>query len=183
MTKALLALMGETALIGELSGATFVASSAEQDGQALGSALGSALPIFYASTRNELLAYFAKIHCNESAKIPAFCNVVPELNHNEMQGFVGGAGATARTLVQPLIAVFFRDASDDAREQRRMGLTKALLGEQGIRTVEVVLPSEHRTQTFLYGTWLARAAARALAERYSVPPDETPLIAAFKAQL
>jgi glucose/mannose-6-phosphate isomerase len=172
--KALLALVGEGPLLADTA---FDQAAAEGEGTALAVLLADTVPVFYSSGRNEALSYIAKIQCNETAKVPAFSNVFPELNHNEMQGFESAERAG------PLAAVFIRDAGDSERVKRRMDLTESLLSERGVRTARITLPEGSRSQAFLYGWWLARGTARALAERYGVAPDETPLIAAFKAAL
>ncbi len=174
MAKALAALTGERALF---AGTSFDVSVAEEEGKALAALLVDATPVFYASARNEALSYIAKIQCNETAKAPAFSNVLPELNHNEMQGFES-AGRAAH-----LVAVFVQDAGDSERLRHRMDLTETLLKEKGLRTARIELPRGTREEAFLYGWLLARSMARTLAERYGVAPDETPLIAAFKAAL
>ena len=59
----------------------------EKRGKELANELRGSVPVIYASTRNLPIAYNWKIKCNETGKIPAFYNVFPELNHNEMTGF------------------------------------------------------------------------------------------------
>lgn len=177
-TKALLTLTGEYALLAD---SAFDAGAAEQAGETLAPLLAGAHPIFYSSVRNEALSYIAKIQCNETAKIPAFSNLFPELNHNELQGF--GVATGNESLLTPIVTVFIRDTSDSERIRRRMDLTEELLSEKGVRVVSVDLPEGSRAQSFLYGWWLLRTAARALAAKSGVAPDETPLIAAFKAKL
>lgn len=173
MTKALLALMGEEAL---LEDASFDEAGAERSGIALAALLEGRVPVFYASARNVILAELAKILMNETAKTPAFANELPEANHNEMQGF--GSGSEI-----PFVAVFLKDATDDSRVVTRMRLTETLLAEQGIRTETVPLPEGPRAETFLYAWWLARTAARSLAAQRGLDPDATPLIDSFKKML
>lgn len=172
--KALLALVDERALL-DLD--AFDATEAEEEGRVLAGVLAGAMPVFYSSGANEALSYIAKIQCNETAKAPAFSNVFPEMNHNELQGYESVERA------QDIVAVFIRDAADSERVKRRMDLTETLLSEKGIRTVRIELPKGSRAEQFLYGWLLSRSLARALAERYGVAPDETPLIARFKRDL
>ena len=173
MTKALLALVGEEHLADDTS---FDAAAAESAGTELASHLEGAVPLFYASSRNEPLAGLAKILLNETAKMPAFANTIPELNHNEMQGFGQGPDAS-------YVAVFLRDDSDDERIKHRMDLTEEFLKKDGLRALRVALPHTRRIETFLHAWWLMRASARALAERQGIDPDETPRISAFKRSL
>ena len=59
----------------------------ESLGQALADRLHDKVPVIYSSFRNQAVAYNWKIKFNETGKIPAFYNTLPELNHNEMTGF------------------------------------------------------------------------------------------------
>ncbi len=175
MVKALLALMGEQPSLDALK--PFNESAAIEQGTALAKALGKRMPVFYASQRNETLSYIAKIQCNETAKRPAFCNVFPELNHNEMQGFGGGGSNSS------LVAVFCKDTTDDARTQKRMQLTEEILGTAGVSTIDLELPVTSRGETLLYTWWMMRTMAHVLAHEAGVPADEVPLIASLKARL
>ena len=56
----------------------------EEKGKALAATLKGSVPVIYSSRRNESVAYNWKIKFNETGKVPAFYNVFPELNHNEM---------------------------------------------------------------------------------------------------
>lgn len=174
LSKALLALVGQEHLLDTKEEISY--ASAEEEGETLSNVLKDATPVFYSSTRNEVLARFGKIMMNETAKVPAFWNVFPELNHNELQGYAGGD-------TDALVAVFLMDASDSERVRLRMEHTEALLRKKGVRTVRVLLPATSRAETFLYGRWLLRHTARLLANAYDVDPDETPLIDAFKREL
>ncbi|HEX2792784.1 MAG TPA: SIS domain-containing protein, partial [Candidatus Paceibacterota bacterium] len=90
MTRALLALIGEDHCFAPSEAAG--SASYDADGEALAGTLGgSSVPLFYASTPNEPLAGLAKTLFNETAKVPSFANVFPELDHNELQGFDGHA--------------------------------------------------------------------------------------------
>ncbi len=178
-TKALLALTGEESLLEDMSSLSL--ESIEAQAQTLAATLKDSTPIFYSSARNETVGYIGKIQCNETAKIPAFSNTIPEFNHNEMQGF--GTGEDAKDLLHPFVAVFIRDSSDDVRVINRMEQTERLLKEQGVRTARIELPSETRSVSFVHGWWFMRSLARQLASSYNVPPDATPLITEFKKSL
>ena len=62
-------------------------SSFEEKGKELAEKLKGYVPVIYASSKNEAIASSWKIKLNETGKIPAFYNIFPELNHNEMIGF------------------------------------------------------------------------------------------------
>jgi len=179
MTKAFLALIGQAELL-VTNEFTFDNLAAEKKGTDLSELLVDSVPVFYASERNKVLGELMKVFSNETAKVPAFSNVLPEMNHNEMQGY--GSGERAKDLSRPILAVFLEDATDDERVQRRMRLTKQLLGMQGVRTASVTIPSL-RTEAILYTWWMTHTMCFGLASRYKIDADATPLIDSFKEML
>lgn len=179
MTKALLSLIGEEQLL-VTNEFTFDTATAEKKGSELSELLTDAIPVFYASDHNTVLGELMKIFSNETAKIPAFSNALPEMNHNEMQGY--GSGERAKDLSRPLVAVFLEDTTDDERVQRRMRLTKQLLGMQGVRTASVAIP-RLRTEAILFTWWMTHTMCFSLASRYAVDANATPLIDSFKEML
>lgn len=181
LTKALLALMGEKEMIARMNALTPVEDEVRDEGKRLAEAFKDRIPLFYASVQNEALAYIAKITLNETAKVPAFSNVFPEMNHNDMQG-LDPLGATA-ALSAPLLPVLLLDPADDERVQARMGLFRELIESRGMTTVSLVLPDDDPLHALVFG-WLAfRAASHALADYYGVPASETPFIEEFKRRL
>lgn len=85
----ILALMREKGALREISRLAHLLrpSMYERYGMDYARTLRGKIPLVYASRRNGPLAYVWKVKLNETAKLPAFSNVVPELNHNEMTGF------------------------------------------------------------------------------------------------
>ncbi|MBI4272842.1 hypothetical protein HY621_03245, partial [Candidatus Uhrbacteria bacterium] len=83
--KAHLKFLGLTDALKEISSLSkeFDPMSFEEDGKKIAKELKEHVPVLYASARNESIAYNWKIKFNETGKIPAFYNVLPELNHNE----------------------------------------------------------------------------------------------------
>lgn len=68
-----------------------------------------------------------KTQVNENAKAPAFFAELPELDHNEIEGWNGGAGLAARSHV-----VVLEDLHASERLRRRTALTVAALSRQGV---------------------------------------------------
>ena len=104
----------------------------EAQAQALASRLAGRIPVVYASDPFvDTAARVIKIKLNENAKIPAFFNGLPELNHNEMVGF--------STLTGPFSAVILRDPDLSERMKLRIGVTERVLAENGVPVVPVDL--------------------------------------------
>ena len=140
------------------------------------------IPLIYASDRNEALAYIWKIQMNESAKIPAFANVFPELNHNEMNSYAMLTN-TQSALRKMLAVVMLHDARDRSSVKKRMRVTSSLITRSGVPVIPVALSGRHSlTRTFngfLLGEWVAGIRARS----YGVDPLPTNLIEEFKRRL
>lgn len=93
----------------------------ESFGEELSIKIGDKIPIIYASDENKGLARLWKIKFNENAKIPAFFNSLPELNHNEMNGWLKYA--------ERFHFIFLADAADSPRLQKRFKITADIINE------------------------------------------------------
>ncbi|MCX8206074.1 MAG: hypothetical protein N3H30_02485 [Candidatus Micrarchaeota archaeon] len=133
------------------------------------------IPLFYASARNEIVAKVGKIAVNENAKTQAFYNVIPELNHNEMNGFdiINGR----------FVALFYYDPEDHQQNIKRMQLTQALLEERAIRTVTVEMTGVNRLGKLMGALQTQFWASYHLANYYGVDPVSVPVVEQFKKQL
>ena len=85
----------------------------QKRGQKIAKQLKNYLPVIYSSDRNISLAYNWKIKLNETGKIPAFYNVFPELNHNEMNGF--DPVDQTKKLSRPFYFIFLQDDYDHTK--------------------------------------------------------------------
>jgi len=85
------------------------------------------VPIVYAA--DGLLgsvAYRWKCQFNENSKAMAFCNVFPELGHNEVMGW-----DSPERLREDMFIIMLSDADDHPRVQKRMEITYNLLSPLG----------------------------------------------------
>ena len=181
--KAMLALMGMSHASQDISdlAQTLRAHDSEERGKTLAAALKGKVPIIYASARNEAIAYNWKIKCNETAKIPAFMNVFPELNHNEMTGF--DVIPNTRALSEPFAFVFIKDPSDHHQIIRRMEICKALYEERGLPVHVLEMHGRNPWHAIMNTVLLADWTAYYLSRLYQTEPDAVPMVEAFKAML
>ncbi|MBI4134579.1 MAG: hypothetical protein HY471_00525 [Candidatus Sungbacteria bacterium] len=183
MTKSLLALMRRERELRDIAklAQTFNPLQFEEEAKRLAEALRNAVPVVYASAANTALAMNWKIKFNETAKIPAFYNVLPELNHNEMNGFDGGE--KARRILGPFHFIFLRDSGDDLRVQRRMDVLAELYRERNLPISEVTIshasPWMKIFGTLIRGDWLAYI----LALFYGHEPAAVPMVEEFKRRI
>jgi glucose/mannose-6-phosphate isomerase len=178
--RALLALMGERNLLSEtkLLATQLHPAREEHRGRDLARRLHGTVPIIYASGRNAAIAYNWKIKFNETGKIPAFCNVVPEVNHNEMTGF------DVKTKTTPLSKtfhfVFLKDATDDRRIIKRMNVLEKLYRDRGFKTEIVLLQGKNEIGKIFNALNLADWTAYHTAKMYGVEPEQVPMVEEFK---
>jgi len=133
------------------------------------------IPLFYASSRNAVLATVGKIAVNENSKTQAFCNVFPELNHNEMNGFEVMNGSFA--------AVMIMDSEDHERNIRRMALTKKMLEGKSIPVYGLQLPAGPRLYKLISGVQSLYWLSYMLAGMYGVDAVNVPAVEQFKNEL
>ncbi len=151
----------------------------ERLGKMLATRLSGRVPIIYASRRNQSIAYNWKIKLNETGKIPAFYNVLPELNHNEMNGF--DVVEKTRMLSQNFYFIFLRDTGDHLHVQKRFDVLKKLYGDRGLLVEEIPLSdgvseAEKIFSSLILADWTSVYSA----EHYGLESEQVPLVEEFK---
>jgi glucose/mannose-6-phosphate isomerase len=150
----------------------------EPQGNELAKKLNGFVPVIYASARNKSIAYNWKIKCNETGKIPAFYNVFPELNHNEMTGF--DAIADTKHLSETFHFIFLRDTEDDSRIQKRMDVCKKLYEDRGLPVTNVPIVGVSRWDRIFNSLLIADWFAYYTGKGYGVETEEVPMVEEFK---
>ena len=147
----------------------------ENDARALCSKLVHKIPVIYSSSGNELIARLWKIQFNENAKVPAFYNSFPELNHNEMVGWTKSLG--------PFSFLFLQDENDSPEIKKRMQLTAKLLQEKNLSVefikINGLTPLEKLFRSLILGDWLSYH----LALFYGIDPYPVEMVEEFKKLL
>lgn len=147
----------------------------EEAGRQLAQRLQNLIPIIYASRRNWSVALNWKVKFNETAKIPAFVNFFPELNHNEMAGF-----ETSPALSRPFYFIFLTDKDDLVKIKKRMTVLSEMY-RQRRRQLEILpLRGQNVWQKIFSSLILADWTAYYLAIARKVEPGQTPMIEKFK---
>ncbi len=153
----------------------------EKEGNSIAESLFGKVPVIYSSEKNKHIAYNWKIKYNETAKIPAFYNVFPELNHNEMQGY--DFIAENEAFSKEFHFIILKDKSDDDRVVKRMDVLQKLFEEKGLGVTEIYLDGNSRFEQIFNSLLLADWVTLAIAKKYGVDPDKVPLIEKFKGQI
>ncbi len=153
-------------------------SAFEEDGKKLAEELRGHVPVIYSSARNESIAYNWKIKFNETGKIPAFYNMFPELNHNEMTGF--DVKETSRHLSEKFFFIFLRDRADHPRTQKRAKILERLYRDRGLSVRAIDLEGVHPFYKIFSSLVFADWTALYIAQMYALESEQVPMVEEFK---
>ncbi len=115
---------------------------------------------------------------NENAKTPAFYNVLPELDHNEIVGWEAQAELSRKTVV-----VFLRDAADHPQVKKRIDFTASLIRGQVGQVEEVYSRGKSNLARALSLIFAGDLASVYLAELNGVDPAPVRIIENLKKLL
>ena len=147
-------------------------------GEKLSRILKGKVPIICASTRNREVAYNWKIKFNETGKIPAFYNVFPELNHNEMTGF--DVISATKALSRAFHFVFLTDIADHPKIQKRMSVCKKLYTDRNFSVTEVALKGGSTLERIFSSLLIADWTALHFSRTYGTEAEKVPMVEQFK---
>jgi len=131
------------------------------------------IPIIYSSEKNKALSYIWKINFNETGKMPSFCNVFPELNHNEMISFENEKD------LKKFYFIILKDENDHPRIKLRMKMLEKLCKEKGFSVTVLDISRESIWNSILLSNWMAYY----LAVDQNFEPDLVRLVEKFKKML
>ena len=151
----------------------------ESIGRRMAKEVGEKTLIIYSSERNHALAYNWKINMNETAKSPAFTNVFPELNHNEMNAF-------AKKIKKGSADFYFlilKEKNEQARIEKRMAILHEILSQRNWPVKEISFGDSDKLQDIFHGVLLSMWTSYFVAESRGEDPDHTPIIEEFKKRM
>jgi len=147
----------------------------EDRGKELVELLIGKTPVIYSSDKFKSVVMIWKIKINESATTPAFYNVFPELNHNEMAGWGRPQGK--------FHIITLLDKDEHPQVIKRMRITADFLKEKGTETTIIEMEGldilNKIFNTLLLGDW----AAYYLALAYGQDPTPAKMVNDFKKLL
>ncbi len=179
-TKALLKIMAKEKELLEITQLTHLLKPEdfESQGKELAKRIKDKIPVIYASERNQAIAYNWKIKFNETGKIPAFYNIFPELNHNEMTGF--DIKDSSRHLSQNFIFFFLTDKNDHPQIKKRMIVLKKLYEDRSLQVEVLRLTGKNKFHKIFSSLVLADWTAYWTARQYNLEPEQVPMVEEFK---
>ncbi|MDP7115693.1 MAG: bifunctional phosphoglucose/phosphomannose isomerase [Candidatus Woesearchaeota archaeon] len=147
----------------------------KESAEELSEKLVDKIPVIYSSANLRAVSYKWKINFNENSKIPAFSNVFPELNHNEMNGYVHVSGSYH--------VIIIKDDSDYVRTRKRMDIFKELVKQRGVEVTEIGLSGPNKLAKLISAIYIGDWVSFFLAMKRKEDPTPVKLIEEFKEKL
>ena len=123
------------------------------------------------------VAYRWKTQINENAKTPCFAGELPELDHNEIEGWRGAAELGAFS------AVFLDDADLHPRIRQRLELTRGLIASHAAATYRIESIGETPTERLVSLILLGDLVSLYLAVLRGIDPSPVALLERLKGEL
>jgi glucose/mannose-6-phosphate isomerase len=137
--------------------------------------IGDAIPVIWGGDLTAPIAYRWKSQVNENAKLPAYSVVLPEGDHNELEGWSGADGRLA--------AILLEDRDQHPRERRRFELTAEAIEPEAAAVIRLETEGETRTERVLHTVMLGDLVSIELANASGVDPIPVESIESFKREL
>jgi glucose/mannose-6-phosphate isomerase len=150
-------------------------AAAEERAREIAAELGDATPVIHGSDLTAPVAYRWKTQINENAKVPAYSAVLPEADHNEIEGWSGSEGRFA--------AIFLGDRDQHPRERKRFELTAKAIEPYASTVITVETEGETRTDRILHSVMLGDLVAIELADARGVDPLAVEVLEGFKKEM
>jgi len=147
-------------------------------GEEMSEVLFGCIPVIYSSRDYGSVAYNWKIKMNETGKIPAFYNLFPELNHNEMQGM--DRIDSNKSLTEKFHFVFLEGPDIHPRIKKRMEVAEKLYQDRGMPVTHRFLDGESKLERIFRSLLIADWTALNLSKKYGTEAEKVPMIEEFK---
>jgi glucose/mannose-6-phosphate isomerase len=139
--------------------------------------LHGTIPQIAGSGLTSPIAYRWKTQINENAKMPCFSAELPELDHNEIEGW-GGASHFGR-----FSAVFLDDSDLHPRIRQRIELTRGLIEGESAGTYRVESIGQNRTERLVSLVLLGDLVSLYLAVLREIDPTPVVILDRLKSAL
>ncbi len=135
------------------------------------------VPVIYAPRTLRTVAYRWQTQINENAKMMAFSGEFPEMNHNQIVGWVeGGPGIE-------MLPVFLKPASSKGGLGEKMEIAIQLMRESKLQPLSIELSGRTAIESSLMGIMLGDFVSFYLAILKGVDPSPVPSIGELKKRM
>lgn len=144
-------------------------------GSDLAKKIAGTTPVVLSTERYRGMAMVWKIKINEHGKTPAYHNVFPEMNHNEMVGY---------TLTQgKFTAILLIDGAEHPRNLLRFQITQKLLESKGLQVLPLHLSGSTAFSRVMQSLFTGDVVAYSLALGYGIDPNPVAMVEDLKGEL
>jgi glucose/mannose-6-phosphate isomerase len=151
--------------------------SSENEAKALASWLLGRTPVVWGTEGlAEAAAIRWKSQCNENAKVPALAGILPELDHNDIEGWSPGSGSGFGLVV-------LRHQGEDPRVARRVGATLEAIEAAGLESREVGARGDTPIERVLSLIMVGDFVTTYLGVARGVDPTPIPILTGLKERL
>lgn len=151
----------------------------ENQARAIAAGLKDGIPVIWGTAGiSETVALRWKTQINENAKCPAYYNILPELNHNELVGFETPAGLLKQTTI-----IILQDEQDHERVKKRIEVTSSVIKDKVKEIVALRSRGSSYLARFFSLVYLGDYVSIYLAEEYGIDPTPVAVIDYLKAEL
>lgn len=123
----------------------------QKEAQEIGRSIASYLPVIYTSAGYEGIAIRMRQQLNENAKMLCWHHVLPEMNHNELVGWVDKS--------PHISAVFLRNDDEYYRTSKRFEICQEIISRFAEKTLILRSRGNNRLERMLYwihlGDWIS----------------------------
>lgn len=147
----------------------------KEEANSIARSLFNKIAVIYSEAKYEGVAVRFRQQLNENSKVLCWHHVLPEMNHNELVGWAGGNDQMA--------VLVFRNEDDFYRTQKRMDITKEVVGKYTNAYIEIWSKGNSRIQRSLYLILLGDWISVYLAELKQVDAKEVHVISHLKGEL
>jgi glucose/mannose-6-phosphate isomerase len=150
----------------------------QQEARSLAESMEGRLPILYADSAFEPLAVRAQQQINENSKQLCHVNIFPEMNHNELVGWVFPVNTYKNSVV-----LLLESSLNHERVKARMRLCKPIFEEKAGEVISVEVKGKSFLEQSLYLITLFDWVSIYLAERNNIDPKPVKIIDYLKSEL
>lgn len=136
------------------------------------------LPIIYSTKSTYAIAYRWQTQINENAKSFCHINILPEMNHNEINGIKNPQSFISRSWI-----IFLYDKNDNERVKRRIEITSEILRDSVMGISIIQGKGETYLHRMLYLILLGDYVSYFLAKMYNEDPYLIPRIEELKERM
>jgi glucose/mannose-6-phosphate isomerase len=135
------------------------------------------IPVMYAPRTFRTVAYRWQTQINENAKMMAFSGEFPEINHNQIVGWVEGRPSAE------MLPVFLKPASSKGSLGEKMEVAIQLMREAGLQPLSIELSGRTPLESSLMGIMLGDFVSYYLAILKGVDPSPVSSIGELKKRM